>query len=363
LRNEDYKDKGMIYFTESVNSERATNLANTHILSVSGRDYVIDTSCGKKRYREIKEFLKERHDYSILCTHYHNDHIANNGRFARAHSPIIYHCKARSKISNLRTNSYGQVLVMYRDMDKEGFLKRLGMFNDTWIKLLLKRKIYSRYITRVLLYAASIMISLKSIGRIYTGKKYVRYLEDVSRTGIEFDRMKADAWKIDDSLYAFETPGHSDDHIVFYLQSTRLLVAGDALNFLTPNDIQFGTVKETIETQKFLLDLVKNENIEILCQGHYPPLTGNDKIVDYISGIIEKHEHMYALTTGFLRGVNTALTFDEIYERYCAIDDPLINRLKKITFPRSTLVFLDVYLLKMLQEAGIEPGEGSVACN
>lgn len=355
MRNEEFINRGMIYFADSMNPERATVRANTYILSVNGREYIIDTSFGKKRYRDLKSFLKKRGDYTILCTHYHNDHIANNGRLARKGSPIIYHGNAVSKISYLRTNASGQILRMYRDMQKEGFLKRLGLFNDTQIHLLLKRKVYSRYVAEPLLFAASYLLSLKSIGRIYAGRRYVRYLDDNSRTGIKIKGMKADGWRIDESLYAFEAPGHSDCHTVFYYQDGRILVAGDALNFLTPNDIQFGTVKETIESQKFLLELVKNEKVEILCQGHYPPVSGNENIIKYVTGIIEKHEYMFNLTCNFLREAGESLTFDELYEKFSSIDDPVINRLKKITFPRSTLVFLDVYLLKMLEEMGMQP--------
>ncbi len=353
--NEDFKDKGMIYFTDSTNSDRATACANTYILSVNNRKYIIDTSFGKKRLKEIKSYLKGNDNYSILCTHYHNDHIANNGRLASKTSQIIYHRNAVQKINYLRTNASGQILRMYRDMQKEGFLKRLGLFNDLQIRLLLKRKIYSRYVAEPLLFAASYIMSLKTIGRIYTGKRHVKYLEDKTMSAIKLKGLKAEGWILDDSFYAFEAPGHSDCHMVFYLQSKKLLVAGDALNFLTPNDIQFGTVKDTIITQKFLLRLAKKEKIEILCQGHYPPVTGNENIVSYISDIIEKHEHMYKLTSDFIDKVDSGLTFDELYGRFCSIDDPVIKRLKKITFPRSTLVFLDVYLLKMLEETGMKP--------
>lgn len=355
MRNEDYKDRGLIYFTDSMDSERATAFANTYVLSVNGREYVIDASCGRKRYRDIKAYLRGRGRYSILCTHYHNDHIANNGRLARRGSPIIYHRNAASKVAYLRTNATGQILKMYRDMGRKGFLGRLGIFNDTQVRLLLKRKVYARYVAEPLLFAASGLVSLRSIGRIYTGRRYIRYLKNGARTCIELNGMKAEGWRIDESLFAFLAPGHSDCHAVFYLRSAGVLVAGDALNFLTPNDIQYGTVMETIEAQKFLLQLVKNEKVEILCQGHYPPVTGNENIISYISGIIEKHEYMYDLTRDFLAGISGSLTFDELYDMFCSIDDPAITRLKKITFPRSTLVFLDVYLLKMIEETGINP--------
>ncbi|HOP63097.1 MAG TPA: MBL fold metallo-hydrolase [Spirochaetota bacterium] len=356
MRIDRYKDIGLIAFAESVKEGRATNFSNTFILDYPGKKYIIDTSCGKKRFREIKDCIKGNTEYSILCTHYHNDHIANNGRLARKGSPIIYHENAGSKISYLRTNASGQILRMYRDMEKEGFLKRLGIFNDGIIRLFLKRKVYSRYIAEPLLFAASYILSLKSIGRIYSGKKHVKYLKKNARTELDFNGIKTEGWIIDEFLYALEAPGHTDCHTVFYNSEYKLLIAGDALNFLTPNDIQFGTLKETIVTQKFLLELVKKEKINILCQGHYPPIEGNDEIIRYISDIIEKHEHVFKLIWNYIKNKSSGLTFDELYNRICALDDPLIKRLTKITFPRSTLVFLDVYLLKMLENAGLKQG-------
>jgi len=352
-----YKNKGLIYFTEHVKDNRATNYANTYIVTTGNRKYVIDSSCGRKRLTRVKRQLADAGNYTILCTHYHNDHIANNGRLSGKESPIIYHGNAASKISGLRTNAYGQILRMYRDMPKENFLKRLGVFNDSIIKLLLKRKVYSRYIAEPLLFTVSYLLSLKSIGRIYSGKKHVKFLKPADMTELCFNGMKTKGWVLDDSLYALEAPGHSDCHTVYYEKNNRILIAGDALNFLTPNDIQFGTIKETIESQKFLLELAVQEKIDILCQGHYPPVTGNENIISYISDIIDKHEHLYNLTSRFISNMGGVYSFDELYEKYCEIDDPAITRLKKITFPRSTLVFLDVYLLKMLEESGVKTGE------
>lgn len=351
------KERGMVYFAEPGKEGRATNYANTFILSAGGRDYVIDSSCGRRRFREISDHLRDRGEYTILCTHYHNDHIANNGRLAGKNSPIIYHWNALKKVPYLRTNGTGQILMMYREMQKEGFLKRLGFFSDTLIRFLLKRKVYSKYIAEPMLFIISYLFSLKSTGPIYSGKRYVRYLEEGDKIDTGFKGIKAAGWKIDESLYAFEAPGHTDCHTVYYHRAGGILVAGDALNFLTPNDIQFGTLKETIDTQKFLLELVKKEKIEVLCQGHYPHLSGNENIINYISDIIEKHEHLYRLTSSYLKGINGGLSFDEIYHRFCSIDDPVIKRLTRITFPRSTLVFLDVYLLKMLKETGNETGD------
>ena len=354
MLNNDFTTYGMVYFTDTVKGGRSSVYSNTYVVSLPGRDYIIDTSCGRKRLAELTEYFRNRGNYSILCTHYHNDHIANNGRLAGADRKIIYHENAKKKVSYLRTNGTGQILRMYRDMQKEGFLKRLGFFHDLFIRLLLKRKIYSKIIAEPLLFLISYSVSLKTIGRIYSGKRYVNYLEKPDRISLPLNGLDAEGWRIDDGLYALEAPGHTDCHIIFYVQKSKILLAGDALNFLTPNDIQFGELHSTIATQKFLLELAIKEKIEILCQGHYPPITGNEAVINHITEIIEKHEYVHSRLSSYVKEKSHGLSFDELYAQICTIDDPVIKKLARITFPRSTLVFLDVYLLKVIEEAGEE---------
>lgn len=92
----------------------------------------------------------------------------------------------------------------------------------------------------------------------------------------------------------------------------------------------------------------------MICQGHYIPLENNKAIVEYISDTIAKHEHVYNKLKNFLNQDNIYLGFDELYNRICGMDDSVIQKLLKITFPRSTLVFLDVYLLKVIKETMIK---------
>ena len=55
---EKYKDKGLIYLCEKTKEGRATNFANTYILAINNKAFIIDTSCKKDRLKEIKAILK-----------------------------------------------------------------------------------------------------------------------------------------------------------------------------------------------------------------------------------------------------------------------------------------------------------------
>lgn len=238
--NKDYEKYGLFYFTLPKKKGNSSDISNTYVLNTGTAWYIIDTSCGRKRYKELKEFLKDKKDYTILSTHYHNDHIANNGRLIDKTGRILYHPNAAVKVSYLRTNGTGQILMMYRDLDKKGFLQRLGFFSDRFIDFMLKRKLTSKYIMPGILFIVTYIFSLNSIGMIYSGRNRIRYFDNNKKIKIKLNHSETEGWEIEDGLYALETPGHSDCHVMYYYREKKILFTGDALNFLTPNDIQFG---------------------------------------------------------------------------------------------------------------------------
>jgi len=348
--NRDYEKDGLIFFTLPKKRGNGSDISNTYALNTGNQWYVIDTSCGRQRYKELKAFLKDKKNFTILCTHYHNDHIANNGRVASPDSAIMYHFNAADKVPYLRTNGTGQILMMYNELDKKGFLQRLGFFSDGFINFMLRTKITSKYIMIPLLFAASYLFSLRTIGSITTGKNRIKYFNDNEKVKISLNGFECEGWKIEDDFFAIETPGHTDCHLMYYHSGKKILFTGDSLNFLTPNDIQYGDLNSTIESQKIILKLAEKENVSMICQGHFAPLENNKVIKEYISDTVKKHEHVYKKIRDYINDENINLTFDELYKEICRMDDPVIQRLVKITFPVSTLVFLDVYLHKMINE-------------
>lgn len=333
-------------FSKAGSGSFISDISNTYAFEINSKMFIIDPSCGKKRYREVRQFLGERSCDTILCTHYHNDHIANNGRLASSGTKIIYHKNAEKKTGFLRTNSTGQILMMYNRLDRELFLRSLGFFSKNTIRIILKYKFLSEIIMPALLFVLSYALSLKSIGRIYTGRKKIVFMKDEEMREHDLGGMKVQSWEIAPGLYAVETPGHTDCHVAYYLRQGRILFAGDSLNFLNPNDIQFGEISRADSTRKLMLRLVKKLKIEILYTGHYLPLTGNSEIAEYISDIINKHDHVYKLTSRYIKNNYAVKSFAELYAGISSIDDDVIKKLTRITFPRSTLVFFDVYIYK-----------------
>lgn len=344
----DYEKDGLIYFTKRRNGGTGSDISNTYALKSGDQWYIIDTSCGTDRCKEINKFLREKKTAAVLCTHYHNDHIANNGRTAETDVKIIYHHLASLKTTNLRTNATGQILTMYRLLDKRGMLARMGYFSGTFIRFMLSSRFTAEYVMPPMLYVMSYLFSLFGAGWIYSGRSRISFLREDEKRRFSFSGAEFDGWIISDGLYALETPGHTDCHIAFYFRDSKILFSGDLLNFLTPNDIQFGDLDRALESQKNILSLAVNDSVKVLCQGHYEPVSGNTGIVEYISDIISKHEYVKKTILACISNAEFDHTFDELYNKILKINDPVIEKLARITFPRSTLVFLDVYLYKLL---------------
>lgn len=337
-------------FTSTVKKNRASAVANTYCFELNKNHYIIDTSCGRKRKNELKDFLKDKKKNTILCTHYHNDHIANNWVIAKKNTAIIYHKNAKSKINWLRTNSTGQILKMYSTLDKKGVLSRLGFFNQKTAAFLSQSPLISRFIMPPLLFIIAYIISFKNTGFMFPKKRNITWLDPEKKVKINLNCITIDGWIIDKDFYAFETPGHTDCHINFYNYKEKILFCGDALNFLNPNDLQFGNIEKTFYTIDLILDIVINENIETLALGHYHPIIGKENIIGYIKEIKEKHEHVYSLVKSQIKISGYHLHPEEIYKKVIKLKDPLITKLKRINFPVSTLVFLDVFIYKLVTE-------------
>ncbi len=345
-------EHGITMFSDTEKINRPSSASNTYIFSNNTRQYVVDTAFGSKRCKEISKILSKKDHFDVLCTHYHNDHSANNGKIAGKTSNIYYHYSIKDKIRNFRTNSTGQIVVMANKLDLDGMLKRFKMLPDWLILFIVSTSKISRIFSSVLMFIFAYIYSWKNIGTINPGRKKAKYLKPADIKKINFDRMDIYGWSIDDNLIAIDAQGHTDDHLIYYLTDKKILFSGDTLNFLNANDIQYGNLRKVDDTINFLIEFIEKEKVEILLQGHYYPVIGTDNIIEYICDIRDKHNEMYDITSSVIRSMEEPIRFDEALENLCTHPADLSQWLGKITFPRSTLVFLDVYLLKVLQSLG-----------
>ncbi|GAB6094556.1 hypothetical protein JCM14469_08080 [Desulfatiferula olefinivorans] len=349
--------RGIRMFSDTDRLNRASSAANTCLFAIGDTLYVLDPAFGARRRKELRPYLQTDGPLHVLCSHYHNDHCANNGWAAGRGSRIYYHHWVRTRIHYLRTNGTGQILTMAREMELPDMLRRFRMFPGWMVRGMLLSSRLSRLFPAAALFAVSYLYSLNSVGLIRPGRSRAVYLTPEARESIDLDHTTITGWRIDDGLFAMEAPGHSEDHLVYYLKDQKALFAGDALNFLNANDIQYGDVVKIDQTFDRLHDFVTKEGVDVLFQGHYYPLFGTDAIAGHIDTIRHQHKHVHEAARSVIASFDRPFGFDEALSALLSHPSDLVQYLARITFPRSTLVFLDVYLLHTIKSLGYVRGK------
>lgn len=349
---QELENKGIIILSDSKRLNSVSSCANTYIFSTKDNHYILDPGFGKKRRTLVGEKTFQQENPTILCSHYHNDHCANMGVVGSKKSRILCHNSMEEKISFLRTNGVGQILSMIDQMPVESTLKRFKMFPPWLVSMLSFLSGISMVFPKAFMFLVSYLYSIKNIGFIYPGKKRIEYLDFSKENQSDLKSGLVKTIKIDDELTAFETLGHTDDHISFYHSGKKALFTGDALNFLNANDIQYGDIEKLEKTISFLIELVEEKDIEILLQGHFYPVFGKENIKNHLLEIKEKHEEVSMIAKEIVYSFHENFSFDEALEKFMGHPSKTIAKIAKINFPRSTLIFMEVYLLKRIKDLG-----------
>lgn len=357
---QELENKGIIILSDSKKLNGVSSCANTYIFSTMDNDYILDPGFGKKRRALVRKKTLEFKNPTILCSHYHNDHCANMGVVGSKKSKILCHNSMAEKISFLRTNGVGQILSMLDEMPVESTLKRFKMFPPWLVSILSFLSRISMFFPKAFMFLVSYLYSIKNIGFIYPGKKRIKYLDFSSENqpGLKSDSIKK--IEIDKELTAFETLGHTDDHISFYHADKKALFTGDSLNFLNANDIQYADIEKLESTISFLLDFIEKNDVKILLQGHFYPVFGKENIKNYLVEIKEKHEEVSMIAKDIVYSFHENFSFDEALEKFMSHPSKTIAKIAKINFPRSTLIFMEVYLLKRIKDLGFRKGSNGL---
>ncbi|MBP1761437.1 MAG: hypothetical protein H6Q64_979 [Firmicutes bacterium] len=188
-----------------------------------------------------------------------------------------------------------------------------------------------------------------NIGPIHTPRNNVQYLQYDDRQELDFAGTEFSGWSLDDGIYALDTPGHQDDHLSFYVPEKKIMFAGDLVNFLNPNDILDGSLKDTQTGMKKMLQLAEAGGIDVFAVSHALPVIGKDNIISYISSIIAEQNEIFDTVSAIVSSCGDKNDFEGIIEKIYAHESDLMKKVLKINYPRS-VSFIDVYVYLYLRE-------------
>ena len=341
-------ERGVSFVTDIHQEGKGAAIANTFFLEAGNKYYMIDPACGKKRLKQIRNHLPYN-EYDLLITHSHLDHSANSGVAMAKNSRVIFHPLVAGKINNLKRNYTEITAEMIKVFGVQGFFGRTGMLGPSMIKLMLFIQKYSPPLFNFCVNIISLIMCRIAVGGIYPPKKNALFLKCDERQDLHLGATVFRGWPINERLFALDTPGHQNDHLSFYVPDKRIMFAGDLINFMNPNDILDGSIKDTHTGMMKMLQLAEAGGIDILAVSHALPLIGQASVIDYLRAVIAKQDEIFNTVSEIVSSCPDKTDFEEIITKIYGHESDLMKRILKINYPRS-VSFIDVYVHIYLKE-------------
>jgi len=257
--------------------------SNSYLVPEGDTLYIIESGLGSLHRAQLLDAIASFSDVSkvyLLNTHWHLDHSGNGmileeleRRFSQVHYfvPDI----ARHNMVNFMENSPVGVEV---DM---------GLAKAEWLR---------------------------------EGDKEEFHLGDVPFQG----------WKVE-KAYLLSTPGHTPDSLSIYLKGEKALFTGDALWFVNPN-VDDGSIDLSLQSAAKLKGLVQAEGISYLGVGHFSPIEGNKRIIDFISDYEEKEKALVSRLKEVV-DANDGVSVDHCLDMLRQSNHPAIKEALRINYP------------------------------
>jgi glyoxylase-like metal-dependent hydrolase (beta-lactamase superfamily II) len=341
-------ERGVSFVTDIRKEGKGAAIANTFFLEAGNKYYLIDPACGKKRLKQIRNHLPFK-EYDVLVTHSHLDHSANSGAAMAKNSRAIFHPQVEGRINNLKRNYTEITAEMIKVFGVQGFFGRTGMLGPSMIKLLLFIQKYSPPLFNFCVKMISLIMCRIAVGGIFPPKKNALFLKYDDRQDLHLGATVFRGWPLNERLFALDTPGHQNDHLSFYVPDKRIMFAGDLINFLNPNDILDGSIKDTHAGMMKTLQLAEAGEIDILAVSHALPLIGQENVVAYLRAVIAKQDEIFNTVAEIVASCKDKTDFEEIITKIYAHESDLMKKVLKINYPRS-VSFIDVYVYLYMKE-------------
>ncbi len=257
--------------------------SNSYLVGEGRTLYIIDSGLGSLHRAQLLAAIARFSDVSrvyLLNTHWHLDHCGNGmileelgRRFPQVHYfvPEI----AQRDMKNFMENSPVAVEV---DM---------GLAKAEWLR---------------------------------EGDKEEFHLGDVLLQG----------WKVEEA-YLLATPGHTPDSLSIYLKGEKAIFTGDVIWYVNPN-VDDGSIDLSLQNAAKLKSLVKAEGVGYLGIGHFLPVAGNERIIDFISDYEEKEKALVSQLEEVVAASNR-VSVDHCLDMLRQSSHPAIKEALRINYP------------------------------
>ena len=326
------------------------DIANAVVYKKDDTVYLIDSGATlemRAAIRKAAESLRPFERVVLLNSHAHPDHTANNAIIGEIEALEKQHFISAPGIAAMDFESYF--------IDKYGSLNRYYNYLDG---PRFPVSIFSRgmkLISRFNPDAAFLMVkkSLKKFMPFDTSVATARAFEEIPSQQFSGSLAGCSGWKMDDSILALETRGHSPDHISFYIPEEKALILADETFpfFNCWADSNSCNVERILELS---IEMTRRGDVEVLIGGHDHEILRGAMIEPHLNEIMSGYRQFRAAVLDIVGANAGGQTVNAVYSRLRKVkNSPVLRKYFALEFPKMPPM-LKTVITALLLEAGCE---------
>jgi glyoxylase-like metal-dependent hydrolase (beta-lactamase superfamily II) len=328
------------------------DIANALVYRAGDRLYLLDSGAGPTFRKSIVQVLQEVgsvQSFSLLNSHLHADHNANNDLIHLAQARETHHYLSEVGIAWLDQFAYFADqfyrLSAYHDVLK-GFqahrvmTRLMGAVRDVLTVFVGERRAWEMLFH----------IILREIQPIRTSRETIQPYESLPRQPLDIGGVPWTGWVLgDNDVWVLEARGHTHDGVLFYLPEHQVLHTADETfaPFPTLPDSDGQVIRESLRKCQAM---ARAGAVRVLTDGHHHQVyQGQQEIDDFLETLLTDQQHFQTVLRQILEE-HDGLTVEQIYasvRERC--DDPGVQHYLSLESPHTPFTLQEIIIVTLLQ--------------
>ncbi len=328
------------------------DIANVLVYRVGDRLYLLDSGAGPTIRKSILQVLQEMgpvQSFSLLNSHAHIDHIANNDLIHLVQAREIHHYHSEAGLARLDPFAYFADqfarLGAYHDVMKGFQAHRVKMRLVGVVRDVLAVFVGERRALEMLFH-----IMLRNFQPIRASRETIQPYEALPRQPLVIGGVPWTGWVLgDNDVWVLEARGHTPDEVLFYLPEPQVLHTADVTfaPFPTLPDSDGQVIRQTLSKCQAM---ARAGAVRLLTDGHHHQIyRGKPEVVAFLETLLTEQEHFQAVLRQILEE-RDGLTVEQIYASVRQRrGDPAVQHYLSLESPHTPFALQDIIIVSLLQ--------------
>ena len=328
------------------------DIANALVYLAGDRLYLLDSGAGPTFRTSIVQVLQEVgpvQSFSLLNSHAHMDHNANNDLIQLAQAGETHHYLSEAGIARLDPFAYFADqfyrLSAYHDVMRGFQAHRLLMRFVGVLRDVLALFVGERRALQILFH-----IMLRNFQPIRASRETIQPYEALPRQPLVIGGISWTGWVLgDNDVWVLEARGHTPDEVLFYLPEHQVLHTAD-VTFAPFPTLPESNEQVICETLRKCQAIARAGAVRVLTDGHHHQVyRGQQAIISFLETLLTEQEQFQTVLKQILEEYD-GLTVEQIYA--CIQQrrgDPAVQHYLSLESPHTPFTLQDIIIVSLLQ--------------